>query len=287
MSKRPIVELRPVDRRNKQSTWLQEHRWDFRSQGGEDGVIEKIFEVIGTRNKFCVEFGAGDGEKLSNTFKLTQKEGWGGVMIEPGGAYPRLESLYKHNKKVGTINSFVGFEEEILLDTLLDKCEVEVPQDLDFMSIDIDGNDVHVWQDLKQYKPRVVCIEFNHMIGNDIYVVQPRDMSINCGSSLLATTEIAKELGYELVATTNANGLFVVREEYEKFNIEDNSIDAMYYPGNRETKLIQSYDGSLYLAGLKKNPWKGYNLDEERMQVLPTNMRQWKFDGAIFPKKKI
>ena len=52
------------------------------SQGAEDGVTEEIFRVIGTRSKWCVEFGAWDGVFLSNTCNLIRNHGWSAVLIE-------------------------------------------------------------------------------------------------------------------------------------------------------------------------------------------------------------
>lgn len=44
---------------------------------GEDGIIEKIFSLIGG-GKYYVEFGAWDGCHLSNTYNLRKIFGWGG-----------------------------------------------------------------------------------------------------------------------------------------------------------------------------------------------------------------
>lgn len=52
------------------------------SQNGEDGVIEKIFEVIGTSSEYFVEFGAADGVWLSNTANLRLNKSWNGLLLE-------------------------------------------------------------------------------------------------------------------------------------------------------------------------------------------------------------
>ena len=52
------------------------------SQGAEDGMLERIFQRLPPRRRFCVEFGAGDGLRNSNTARLVREEGWQGVMIE-------------------------------------------------------------------------------------------------------------------------------------------------------------------------------------------------------------
>ena len=40
---------------------LAEFGKNITSQDGEDGIIEKILEVIGANTNYCVEFGAWDG----------------------------------------------------------------------------------------------------------------------------------------------------------------------------------------------------------------------------------
>lgn len=52
---------------------LLDYRRNVTSQCGEDGIIEKIFEMIGARNKWCVEFGAYDGKHLSNSYNLINR----------------------------------------------------------------------------------------------------------------------------------------------------------------------------------------------------------------------
>jgi len=287
MEQRPKIDFRPIDRRKKESIWLQEFRSNVKSQSGEDGVIAKIFELIGTENKFCIDFGAGEGTNLSNSYNLCYEQGWSGLLIEPGPQFSSLKKLYEKRDNIATVNDIVGFDENNKLDTHLASAPFEVPEKPDLASIDIDGCDVHVWEDLVYYRPRVVCIEFNHFIPLDVYLLPPRDLSLNIGASLLATAEHAKKKGYELVATTSMNAFFVDAHLYPQFNISDNSVEAMHFLDWHQTKIIHSYDGTLFLAGMVANPWKGFRIDEECIQVLPSNMRQWKFEGKIWPLRKL
>ncbi|UTY46700.1 FkbM family methyltransferase [Sinorhizobium fredii] len=281
-----VVRHQPIDRRKPESTWIDNFKQNVTSQGGEDGVILKIFDVIGTKNKVLVDFGAADGFHISNSYNLIHNLDWNGVLIEPGPQFEKLNTLYESRKDVVTIKDIVGFDEDNKLDAHLSNAKIEIPEEFDFVSIDIDGNDIHVWRDIKKYRPRVVCIEFNHSLPNDVYLLQPKNLSINIGSSLAATIGAGKELGYELVCVTGPNAFFVRASLFSQFNIADNSIDAMHFNANKETKICQGYDGTLILAGMKTHPWKGYTIDEERIQVLPSNMRRWKFkDGWIWPKR--
>jgi len=44
--------------------------------------------------------------------------------------------------------------------------------EIDLLSIDIDGNDFHVWQTIRAVKPRVVVIEFNAKFPPPLAIVQ-------------------------------------------------------------------------------------------------------------------
>nr|VFK56242.1 MAG: hypothetical protein BECKTUN1418F_GA0071002_10832 [Candidatus Kentron sp. TUN]VFK61659.1 MAG: hypothetical protein BECKTUN1418D_GA0071000_115613 [Candidatus Kentron sp. TUN]VFK62495.1 MAG: hypothetical protein BECKTUN1418E_GA0071001_10812 [Candidatus Kentron sp. TUN] len=63
-------------------TWLLEYRRNVYSQTGEDGIIEKILDIIPRNDKWCVEFGAWDGSFLSNTRHLIEHKGFSAVLIE-------------------------------------------------------------------------------------------------------------------------------------------------------------------------------------------------------------
>lgn len=60
----------------RSNRWLNEFASNVTSQFGEDGIIEKILEVIGDANRWCVEFGASDGVYLSNTYNLIKNKGY-------------------------------------------------------------------------------------------------------------------------------------------------------------------------------------------------------------------
>jgi len=146
-----------ADKVTRRNDWLNEFAKNVNSQGGEDGIIEKALEVIGDSNRWCVEFGAWDGMHLSNTYNLIKNRGYSAVLIE--GNSKRFRELLKNfrgNSKVNPINAFVGFEESDGLDSLLKA--TSVPVDFDLLSIDIDGNDYHVWEAVKHYKPKAVVI---------------------------------------------------------------------------------------------------------------------------------
>jgi len=242
------------------------------SEHGEDIVLEKIFSLIGEGKKWCVDLGALNGVHGSNVRRLIKEYGWAGILIEADRTYfERLEKEYAQDTGAVCLNEFVSFEGEESLDKIF--ARTPLPRTFDLFSLDVDGNEYHLWDSLSEYRPRVMLVEFNPSIPNDITFIQPRDMSVYQGSSLRALVELGKRKGYELVATNKVNAFFVLKELFPKFGIADNSIDALHTDTTFETRLFQLYDGTLKIAGNKKLLWHKLPIDEERLQVLPKNRR--------------
>ncbi len=251
----------------KPNAWLNQYARTVTSQGGEDGIIEEILEVIEDNDKWCVEFGSWDGKKLSNTYNLIVNKGYSAVLIE--GNRKRFKSLLKTfggNAQITPINTFVGFDADNNLDTILKN--TAIPRNFDVLSIDVDGNDYHIWDAVKKYKPKVVVIEFNATIPPQVEFVQPRDMSVTQGSSILSITKLAKSKGYELVASTS-NAIYVDAKYFDLFEIENNSVSEIWADPSALTYVFCGYDGTVFLRGLCKLPWQGILMKESRVQQLP------------------
>ncbi len=252
--------------------WLLDYRKDVTSEHGEDGIIEKIFDVIGTESKWCVELGALNGKHDSNVWNLIKNKEWNAVLMEADKTYfERLLEEHKGNERVHPVNAFISFEGEDSLDALFAK--TLIPKEFDLFVLDIDGNDYHLWSSLKQYRPRVMAIEFNPSIPDSISFIQSRDMSVYQGSSLRAIVELGKEKGYELISVCAGNAFFVLKELFAKYEIADNSIEALHADHSYETQFFQLYDGTLMLAGNKELIWHHLPIDEEKIQVLSKRKR--------------
>jgi hypothetical protein len=184
---------------------LLDHARNVNSQNGEDGVIARIFEVIGTESRQCCEFGAWDGIHFSNTRALLE-DGWGGVQIEADPErFTQLEELYRDRDDVLTLNALVSTSGGGLR-ALLEQHGASL--DLDLLSIDIDGYDYDVLESLG-LTPRVVCVEVN--AGHDPESREPVPAQIaanNVGQPLARFVDLAARLGYRLVGYTG-NAFFV------------------------------------------------------------------------------
>lgn len=255
-----------------ENNYLSSFVKDVFSQKGEDGILEKVLEIIKPENKWCVEFGAWDGKLYSNTRNLIKNGGWSAVLIESDSRrYLDLAREYKGNDKVLTLNEFVGFEGENSLDNLLSK--IAMPKSFDLLSIDIDGNDYHVWDSVKEFSPQVVIVEFNPTIPADIEFIQKKDITVTQGSSLLAIYNLGKSKGYELVATTELNAIFVKREYFGLFGIKNNSPISLKTHREYETRLSQLYDGTILIHGLNRMLWHHADIKPKHIQIIPKIFR--------------
>ncbi len=256
----------------KKNDWLLEFSNNIFSQRGEDGILKKIFEILSIQNPWCVEFGAWDGKHLSNTHELVVHKNWSGVFIEADPKrFLELCDTYKGNSKVHSINKYVAFSGDGTLDTILKKTPIK--KDFALLSIDIDGNDYHIWDSLKEYRPQVVVIEYNPTIPNHIDFIQPKDMKVNQGSSILSVTKLAKEKGYELISVTSLNAIFVLKEHFNKFEIQDNSLSELNKNSKYHTTLFHLYDGTIVLHGCDTIMWHGVKINKNKLQQIPRFFR--------------
>src|SRR3989338_5241795 len=253
---------------------LLDFNLNITSEHGEDGVLEKIFGIIGDGGKWCVELGALNGKHGSNVWHLIKDRGWAGVLIEADKTYfEKLQQEYSGSGRAHCVNAFVSFEGEDSLDNLFRR--TPLPHTFNLFSLDIDGNEYHLWESLSDYRPRVMLVEFNPSIPNDITFIQPRDMKVFQGSSLRAFVELGKRKGYELVAANEANAFFVLSELFPQFNINDNSIETLHTDHRYETKLFQLYDGTLKIAGNTRLIWHNLPINEENLQILSAGQRKY------------
>lgn len=266
---------------------LSEYKNNVHSQFGEDGIIAEMFKILPKQDAYwCVEFGAWDGIFLSNTRHLLKDKGWNGVLIEASEKkFEELKTNYSVLEKATLINKKVDFEGENRLDKIL--AQTTLPLDFDLLSIDIDGNDYHIWDSMLKYAPKVVVVEYNFTIPSDIAYIQPRDFAINHGNSLLALVNLGKTKGYELIATTGCNGIFVKKEFFDLFGIEDNSIDALSEKEYEAPRVLQMYDGTLVLSSSFKMPWSGKTVGEFDLQAIPKFARSFGDSPDVSWVKKV
>jgi len=260
----------------KDPAWLLQFSRDHYSQAGEDGIIEQILALLPANDRWCVEFGAWDGLHLSNSRHLIEDSGYSAVLIEGSSErFTDLQRNYAANPRVLARNAFVGFTAADGLDALL--ASTAIPQDFDLLSVDIDGNDYHVWKAISKYRPKVVCIEYNPTIPTEVLFTQKADPALNQGSSVASLVQLGKEKGYELACLLRYNAFFVDGKYFPAFGISDNRPVTLRKDLSSITYIFSGFDGTVFLDGQRRLPWHGLPLLESRVQHLPQALR--KFPG--------
>ena len=191
-----------------------------RSQNGEDGILLHLFSLIGATNRRFVEIGIEDGREC-NTANLALNFGWSGVMIDRDAAgVASAREFYAARPRtrdtVRVVQRTVTRED---VDDLL--VEAGAEGEIDLLSIDIDGNDLWVWEAVQRTSARLVVVEYNASFGPSRSVSVPYDpgfdrmarhpSGIYHGASLTALTRVAARKGYVLTGCDShgVNAFFV------------------------------------------------------------------------------
>jgi len=238
----------------KDPIYLERYGYKVYSQNDEDGIIAEIFKRIGTSSKKFIEFGVQDGLESNGHFLL--HKGWQGLWIEGSpDCCKQICDNFKNpimENQLNVINAFIN------KDNINDLISASMNGDIDLLSIDIDGNDYHVWKAIDCVNPRVVCIEYNAKFPPDFeYVMKYNkthiwDGSDNHSASLKSLEILGNELGYQLVGTNMAgvNAFFVKKELAKDLFVLPATAEILYNPPRYSSglKYIAGHT-SLYYVG--------------------------------------
>jgi len=205
------------------------------SQEGEDMILKRLFG--GQKFGFYVDVGAHHPKRFSNTYYF-YKKGWSGINIDamPGSMIafdkfrPRdinIEKPISDKKQILTYyafnepalntfskelaveyekeNYFIKFTRDIETTTLEDILDRNLPrnQDIDFLSVDVEGLDLMVLRsnNFEKYKPKIVLIE---ILGNSFSEIENNKIA-----------DYLRQYGYFIFAKT-VNTVFFVNNSFKK-----------------------------------------------------------------------
>jgi hypothetical protein len=200
---------------------LTRHELSVFSQNGEDGVVVEILNRVGAATHFFVEFGIQDGT-AGNCVLLADVLAWRGVFIEADAVDHALVSTKYAGTDVTVVRDLVTAERFAAI-----LSDAGVPAEFDVLSIDIDGNDVYVWNALEEFRPRLVIVEYNSGIAAPGPVAQRYDPErvwdggTAWGATLAALDRDAARKGYRLAHTelTGTNAFFVRADLWDRLGI--------------------------------------------------------------------
>jgi hypothetical protein len=213
------------------------------SQNGEDGVIEHIFNNIGFTNKIFVEFGFHYNQ--NNSKNLINNHNFKGLFID--GNVP-------NNIKNKTINDITYREEWITKNNINNIISKHYTGNIDFLSIDVDGVDLYLLDEINVINPRLVCIEYCSSIGKDLSVtVKYKDdfdrhkehpSGFYCNASLKATINVMKKKNYKFVASVYGLNAFFVRNDCDLNLLKELTCEEGWQPHHSRTyEDSRRYDG--------------------------------------------
>lgn len=185
------------------------------SYNNEESVIAEFFtRHLPLRYECCVDVGASDGLTMSNTHFLFAG-GWKGVAIEYNPpSFTKLASVYAGRPDVQLLRCRATPEG---IAPLLRGCGV--PTDFDFLSLDIDGYDFFVLDELlATYRPTLICAEINETFPPPVkFTVKYRpDLVWNedkfFGQSIAKVQELCDRRDYAIVRLEYNNVFLVPRD---------------------------------------------------------------------------
>lgn len=225
------------------------------SQWGEDGIINWLIGKLPMIPKKFVEFGV-ENYKESNTRLLLQLHNWQGLVMDSSDEHIKDIKL----QDISWRHQINAISANISKDNINQLLEINgMKSDIGLLSIDIDGNDYHVWQSINVINPAIVVIEYNAVLGDvhsitvpyrhDFFRTKAHSSNLYFGASLKALILLGKEKGYTFVGTnTNGANAFFIRNDYASIITSSLSSISAYPSLFREAR---DKNGRLMLLGGK------------------------------------
>ena len=231
------------------------------SQTGEDGIIDYLLYSLNIKVPKFVEIGVGDYRE-SNTRYIFEKNCCKGIIIDKN-----------HNlkNKVSEVVKLWRGDLTIVETTVTSKNIVDIlfsnyfENDVDILSLDIDGIDYWIIDTLPEKFSKVAIIEYNSIFGSNLEVTIPnienfdrKKYHYSClcyGASLKALIKLMKRKKYVFVGTNIAchNAFFVLESEVKKLNLTLPDTNNLTKYSTSHLSDSRSIDEKLsYLSGKQK-----------------------------------
>ena len=226
------------------------NRFHLYAQNEEDGLV---FALVMLKRPWAGCFvDIGCGHNGGNSGMLARELLFGGLMVDADpdliGECARLFG----RRDVRVQEAFVTAEN---VDELIE--EAGLSGDIDFLSLDVDGNDIWIWQAITVVTPRVVCVEYNGLFGVDHACAVPYTSVFRrsseaiptklrgryYGASLKALCTSAARRGYRLVAVEprGTNAFFLRHDVAEEVPAVDPA-DAFWMLDKNQQRVVRNGD---------------------------------------------
>ncbi len=189
------------------------------SQFTESGIIEELVRRCEPM-PFFVEIGAGNGEE--NCTRDLAEKGWDGLWIDADPCnIPSLRAIA--NRMPGRVDAVWMQITAANAMSALEGWPGHTRREFGVLSIDVDGNDYHIWKALGYYKPAIVVIEAQiqrphdqpWIMDYDPYYLWPHADN-DCGASVASLVELGQRMGYHFIGKCpdyHSPNLFLCRDD--------------------------------------------------------------------------
>tara|TARA_A100001015_G_scaffold231373_1_gene261946 strand:+ start:1549 stop:2472 length:924 start_codon:yes stop_codon:yes gene_type:complete len=218
---------------------LRKAEFKIFSQNGEDGILDFLISSINIESIKFVEIGVGDYIEC-NTRLITKLYPFNGLVCDPNQNLLNNIESYK-NEFRGNLKTYNDYVSDENIKKILE--ENDFIQNLNLFSLDIDGNDYYILNELPPGLSDIFVAEYNQNFGPDLEITIPKIKNFNrfkyhysglCyGVSLKSLIKLMKDKKYKFIGcNTHCCNAFFLKEDLIKKNqilIEPNNNLETYF----------------------------------------------------------
>lgn len=204
---------------------LKESELRVNSQNGEDGILEAISSNLKSPNSIFLEIGCSDGRENNSTYLL--KKNWNGLGVDAD--QNKISQFAKMAEEMGWAKQIRLAAGAVTHSNVTEVLDVFGNQEPDIFSLDIDSIDYYVMHKFlkEDFRPKIICAEFNPFLGDDPITVEYNEdfrryqydpeRGLYFGVSLNAYRYLIEPFGYAFVGVNKdgCNCFFVRRDAFE------------------------------------------------------------------------
>lgn len=214
---------------------LAEVEFQVFSQFGDDGIIQWLVGHLPIQNKTFIEFGVENYLEANTRFLLINNY-WSGLVID--GDTDNVNTIQSDQ-----IHTFYDLQAVCSFITTSNINELIAAAKFDtevgILSVDIDGNDFWVLQQISNIKPVIIICEYNSLFGFEhAYTIPYKDDFVRgkehpfqfYGTSLKSAYHLTKERGYQFIGCNSAgNNAYFIRNDFMQYlPVKETSLEEGY-----------------------------------------------------------
>jgi hypothetical protein len=236
---------------------INDYEFKIFSQRGDDGIIQYLIKNMRIENEIFIEFGVEDYTE-SNTRFLMMNNNWKGFVMD--GSKENMKKLQNQDWywKYALTHKAVFIDQENINELLQNTGFTNIG----LLSIDIDGNDLHILNELNLQilNPAIIIMEYNAVFGKERAISVPYDKNfirgnkhysnLYYGASLAGLNCVANRKGYRLIGCNLAgNNAYFVRNDLLNDKVIEKTVDEAY----KESKFREGRNPDYTLSLLNDN----------------------------------